>query len=593
MLPWLIFIAPIQSIFIPTFGEQYKINIPKDSLIEKELKNFFTECSKNRYLETKLTVILSSTNYVVYNVVQWYLQNEQYEHLLIGNCSNETGISFTSEEQSELLILPNIIVFVKVELLIDFLEEIKSCPLWSPNSNIFFIIPNLVNNKLVIEEILEIIWLKKILNFVVVYVDTEINVFTYNGFKEEKVIRYRNFSEDLFPNKLLDINGHVLKVGMFLDVPRNIKNSRGQWHGPDYHVLETVIFMMNATLEIVEVPPEQHYFALFDYVANETIDFSFIPYYQIDDAHEVDFSYPRKLENMVVLVPKATLIPRRNYLFLVLDYKISLATLAFLIIITYVLKKTTFSKNKNPTFGYWMLISWKCFIGNGGTTNFQTRHVSVKIILTSWMLLSIIIGASFQCSFTSTLTKPKYHKDINTLEALRASRIRILCADYFRDYFLKTESHELQKQLVFVDPEVIVQIRNGWSAGKVAFIETYGRAVVLQKFYGYHIVKEPIATGYTVYFFQKGSPFNEEIHRCVLIDQETGLSKRKNQIRRHLRKKFVKQITTDHSYLTFHHLQGIFLVLLIFYPISIIVFVCEIFDNGSKKTRKFKKYTGV
>ncbi|EFA00319.1 hypothetical protein TcasGA2_TC003157 [Tribolium castaneum] len=458
--------------------------------------------------------------------------------------------------------------------------EMETCNLWSPKSRIFFIIAGTVNNFSVIEESLEIIWSRKILNFVLVFVNTQINVLSYNGFAQEKIVNLTN-SRDFFPNKLLDINGHVLKIGMFKDTPRNTKNSKGQWYGPDYELLEAITFMMNATLQIVESAQEEHFNGLYDNVLNGIVDFSFIPLYKFDTFSQIDFSYPRKLENLVVLVPKAGQIPQESYLFLIFDYKIWLSVLVFLFLISCVLKQAQFVvKKRQNSFIYWLFEAWKCFIGSGGTTSFGRKETPVKFILTVWMLGSIIVSACFQCSFTSSFTKPKYFDEINTLDDLRQTGLRIFCADYYKNYLLKVESYGLHTQLVFVSTRKMYEIRKGKDAGKVSFVEVFSRAVILAKLYGYHIVKEPLATGYTVNYFQKNSPYMDEVHRCVLLDQEVGLSKKADQN---------LIIPPDHEdaitsvNITFSHLKSLFLILLCGYHVSFVVFLCEFCVKAKNK----------
>jgi hypothetical protein len=566
----------ISKIIVQT--SQYKIPVPTESLVETELKTFFSEYSKIKTLDLDVT-LLTDNNPYAYDTIKWFLKTGQYKYLIASKCDDEFASS--NQTKSLLAISPTIFMILRAEEILDTLDKMTTCPLWHTRSNIIFIIYTQVTNSELLD-VLPSIWSRKIFNFVLVFVDSAANVFSYNGFGEEKTLNVTSSVENLFPNKLLDINGYEINVGMFSDVPRNTKDSLGQWYGPDYDLLEKVVFMMNATLNVVEYSMQEHYMALYNAVLNETIDFSFIPYYQIDDLGDIEFSQPRKLENLVVLVPKAGQIPQGGYLFLVLDYKIWLAVVTFLVLIACFLRKTlSFKAKRNKSFAFWLLQSWKCFIGSGGVTRFERKDICVKYILTLWMLISIIIGATFQCSFTSTLAKPKYFTEIDTIQQLRESKMKIFCLEYFRDYFLQLESYGLRDQLVFISTEEMFEFRSGRDAGQVSFIEVYSRAVILQKLYGYHMVEEPIATGYTVYFFQNKSPFIDEIHRCVLIDHEMGLIKKKDKV------VVIPPDTgpTKKPHLTFHHLQSIFFILLLGYQLSFVVFLCELRKRRRNKRR--------
>ncbi|XP_008190606.2 uncharacterized protein LOC103312232 isoform X1 [Tribolium castaneum] len=433
-------------------SKQNKIDaLSKKTLLESEIEHFFTEYSKTEDLDVDITIIITTHTVVINDLVNSFLNTNQFEYIITTNCTENT----TKNRQ----VSPKIFIFLQINDLVLTLDQMETCNLWSPKSRIFFIIAGTVNNFSVIEESLEIIWSRKILNFVLVFVNTQINVLSYNGFAQEKIVNLTN-SRDFFPNKLLDINGHVLKIGMFKDTPRNTKNSKGQWYGPDYELLEAITFMMNATLQIVESAQEEHFNGLYDNVLNGIVDFSFIPLYKFDTFSQIDFSYPRKLENLVVLVPKAGQIPQESYLFLIFDYKIWLSVLVFLFLISCVLKQAQFVvKKRQNSFIYWLFEAWKCFIGSGGTTSFGRKETPVKFILTVWMLGSIIVSACFQCSFTSSFTKPKYFDEINTLDDLRQTGLRIFCADYYKNYLLKVESYGLHTQLVFVSTRKMYEIR--------------------------------------------------------------------------------------------------------------------------------------
>lgn len=554
---------------------QNKLKAFKESLVESELRKFFIEYLKSENLELEIAVIRTCSHYNALDVIDWYLKSAQFEYFISNNCTKSSTLNpqFST----------NIFVFLEVEEIVEFLNQMDNCYLWSSRSNIFFIINNLVKNVNIIEDATKTIWSKNILNFVLVFVDRKVNIFSYNGFSN-KILNFTKSTTDLFPNKLLDINGYTIKVGMFEDVPRNMKNVLGQWYGPDYDLLEAITFMLNATLQIVESSQDEHYDGLYSNVLNKTVDFSFIPSYRFDTLKQIDFSYPRKLENLVILVPKAEEIPHEKYLFMIFDYKIWITIVVTLLLISSVLKTIQqIIKRRSRSYFYYLVESWRSFIGTGGIPRFIQRETPVKFVLTIWMLVSVIISASFQCSFTSTFTKARYFKEINTLNDLKDKGIQIFCADYYKDYLLKVDSYGVAEQLVFVSDKKMFEFREGKNAGKVFFVEVFSRAVIVAKLYGYHIVKEPLATGYTVNYFQKNSPYLDEVHRCVLLDQEVGLSKKADEI---------LIIPPDHDEKTmrsvninFSHLKSAFLLLLIGYHLGLIVLICEIVIKKFKRNK--------
>ncbi|XP_064214559.1 uncharacterized protein LOC103312232 isoform X2 [Tribolium castaneum] len=79
---------------------------------------------------------------------------------------------------------------------------------------------------------------------------------------------------------------------------------------------------------------------------------------------------------------------------------------------------------------------------------------------------------------------------------------------------------------------------------------------------------------------KKNSPYMDEVHRCVLLDQEVGLSKKADQN---------LIIPPDHEdaitsvNITFSHLKSLFLILLCGYHVSFVVFLCEFCVKAKNK----------
>lgn len=181
----------------------------------------------------------------------------------------------------------------------------------------------------------------------------------------------------------------------------------------------------------------------------------------------------------------------------------------------------------------------------------------------------MIIGFSFQCFFMTTLTHPKYFKEINTIEDLRDSGMVVYCWRKLMNH-IRPEDYGLQKQIVFVDGRKIL---NMMSDLDLPFVAAQSRAIILAKTKNLHVVREALAVGYSVYFFQKNSPYLEEVRRSILLTEEFGLGESRKRGRHNLDNKTVDEV------LNLYHLQGVFLILLYGHLLSGVVFVLEMVLN--------------
>jgi hypothetical protein len=131
----------ISKIIVQT--SQYKIPVPTESLVETELKTFFSEYSKIKTLDLDVT-LLTDNNPYAYDAIKWFLKTGQYKYLIASKCDDEFASS--NQTKSLLAISPTIFMILQAEEILDTLDKMTTCPLWHTRSNIIFIIYTQVTN---------------------------------------------------------------------------------------------------------------------------------------------------------------------------------------------------------------------------------------------------------------------------------------------------------------------------------------------------------------------------------------------------------------------------------------------------------------
>lgn len=367
-----IFFYPKLLLLCTILAQSHIIKLLEKSTIDTEIKKFLKQHSPILQKSKTTSLIIKTTKST--EILNWYLK--QYSTVCLIDNLQEAKEKHISNIKSD-----SILIFMDThKSLNETNNQIVRSPLWSPKSRILFLILEETKTLKPLEIFAKTIWKSKIIDFVIISIyKQKLNVFAYNEFlKINQLLNYtkRIGKPSLFPNKLVDMNGYTLKIGMFEDPPRLKKTSFGQWKGRDYDLLKIVMFIMNATLKIVETPRSESLYGVYNLTASCTIDFSFVKYYYIGDMfNDVDFSYPSRLDNLVVVAPRAKLIPQSAYLYLVFGHKI-LALFSLTIVSISVILKI----GQKNSYISCLLDSWRVFL-NTAIPNLHEKDFSKKCLL--------------------------------------------------------------------------------------------------------------------------------------------------------------------------------------------------------------------
>lgn len=558
---------------------QCKIKVVShEPLVQREIKQFIQNYKLNMPKGTTNFIIRTKYSHIANDILNWYLKNNQNGRQI---CNGDFNVkSFKSKRT---LSNRNIFIFTDFGDAKLTIKELKKCCFWWSRSNMFFFIlsPSGVYKK-PITKFIKKIWLSKVHNFVVIYLNSltrKINVLTYNEFLQNPIGNLTGkFNVNFFPNKLTDMNGQVIKMGIYLESPRLVKNALGQWKGRDVNLVKSIKTILNASIKFIEIPEHLGRDGLYRYVLDGTIDFGVNRHFKLetDNFSNVDVTYPRRIEKLVAAVEKPQKIPQFLYMFMIFDSNILIMQLSCLFLIALALLIPT--SGKKTTFTTSLLESWRSLLFSS-VPDFHRLSSPKKILLTIWFQNSLIFLTIFQGYLISTVTTPKYSNVIDTLEELRESKIKINCHRKFRNFVHFT--HNLEEQFVYSSSSKMRDIYNG-RTNTTGFMTALSMAYSTVNLYDtYRIVEEPVAHGYNVHMLQEDSPYTDEIRKCILIDQEFGLSARLDHIDK-LPKSSRAFRETDDSKLTVKQLKGVLLVLTGGYFLSIVVFVIEILIGRKK-----------
>lgn len=441
-----------------------------------------------------------------------------------------------------------------------------------------FIICDTVDNFEWLSDTLQEIWNHYILNYFVVCYKNKLEVFDYNPFFN-KTYSYSDLTGH--KDKLRNMYGYPLKIFIFEDPPRTIRKD-GVFYGRDARLLYGLIDYMNASV-IIKTPIENAndpYEQMYCDIWNEKVDVGFVSAFQTNEAItvKVKFTYPNRRDDVVVIVHRALKIPQYKYIFLIFDTILWLLIFGSMFVVvafeSYTLYKSQTSCYNSVSQS--ILDSYLILL-NKSITYLEKGPYSVRLLLTFWLYCSVIINVAFQCALTSIVITPKYADEINTLEELRQTDLRVTINQYHfssipssvfpKDRFIIEEESVISEMLMdSEDRNYAVQLS---IAEEILDMERSGVHPI------YHLLKEHMVPGLNGYNIQAKSPYTDVINRYILYDQQFALSKYvANRI--HLKNVNLEEHVSDQVPLSLEHLQSVFYILIIGEILSVLVFVMEI-----------------
>jgi hypothetical protein len=177
-------------------GDTHLSPEPENFLVE-QLEKYFA----NHHLEHISCSYINVCQQLTRDVAKWFIQTNRCPSVIAeGNFNTTEDISKSAETY---------IFMEKADDAGDVIAQLQTYQFWSARNQNYFIICTRVENTKFLPQLLELIWTRQILNFVVVFVFTSVEIFSYNPFTRK--VMNLSMSGNLFPDKLRNLNGFRLR----------------------------------------------------------------------------------------------------------------------------------------------------------------------------------------------------------------------------------------------------------------------------------------------------------------------------------------------------------------------------------------------
>lgn len=402
-------------------------------------------------------------------------------------------------------------------------EEIEN---WLKHSNesfnvrayFYFIICQPIEDVSWIKQTMMEIWKNKILHFMISFSHQKIlETFTYNPFFD-KITNLSTFNKQLiYENKLQNMNGYRLHVGFFSDPPRIIEKN-GIFYGIDAMIMMEFGRKLNATIEIIKpgtakIVDEKFMKHAFQ-VRRRKSDFGFVSCFAIQESQStVVYTYPRRMDGIVVLVPHSSIIPQFYYMFMMFEELIWIFLCVSLFAVTiceyfhlkYKFIPTDFCKILTQNWGVMLSLPFPTV----------QEFLSIRILLLFWINGCVILSLHFQSFLTSELVTSKFERNIDTLNELKKnSTVIVINQSNFRGIMGQYPRNLIRTRTEY---KIMENITKGDTTAAYAIQSSVAELVSMKKtedgYPVYHIMKELLVPGYTAYLFPADSPYLDAVNK--------------------------------------------------------------------------------
>lgn len=550
-----------------------------------EFKSFMKEDFFNS-VEQSRTILITGVNNDLSKWLLWNLKNP----VLV---QEDLNIATTSLDAIKIGVHIRIVSDVQDfqnNLTFDFLKICK---------NLILIIRSpFVGGHRKIEELSESLWKIKFLNFLILFYNTsntKFEVTSYNPFSpKEKLTVHNNLSVSSIvfqERKPLNLQGHKIVYSVFNDFPRiNVENST--FYGSDVYIINSTISRMNVKTEVIKAK-NGTWNGIAEDINTGRADFSLVNEF-ISSLDGLDWTYPFSTDGIMVIVPKGGEIPKYFNLFFVFSVNswitLFITMLVLFLILNLIQSISKFYLNNVSTISSIELIR---ITVNQPTLGFRRANYPKKVFLIFFIFFSVIMSVALQSSLTGVLATPKYYKDINNLEELKRSNLKILIFKPYVNYMRRPSGIMYRK---FVISSELQTVAKTMLSGNLNYAYTYPSKSIAQywmrfttKLFArqiFHMVPVPLIPHCRAYFCIRNSPYLGTVDRIMLnlfesgsisYDQIVGLSKgnlmqypkHRKFFLKHHRKHFIKSLSLEHT-------QTAFYILLMGYVLSIFALVLEI-----------------
>lgn len=281
-------------------------------------------------------------------------------------------------------------------------------------------------------------------------------------------------------------------------------------------------------------------------------------------------TYPIDIKEFVILVPIEKVKNEFNYIFSILTYKIIICFFVLLVIMAYLTKNLTLGYN---LFSFHVAIF--DYFGSFLGLPIEKFEVKRSAMLLSWLIFSLIVTVQFKGIFLNDIFNMQNEDKINTIQELKARKMNIYISFEMSNIKNHDNVIDLKDQIKFVSQPFLIKsiINNSKNAFVVTdtmakgFLNLHVRHLINFK---YRVMDERLASFIMAHPVNTKSPLIDDINWCILRARDAGMQK----------SSFVswpKNVYDNRNrLLTSIHFAGSFILLVIGYLISSIVFVAEL-----------------
>jgi hypothetical protein len=515
-------------------GDTHLSPEPESFLVE-QLEKYFA--NHQHHVEHISCSYINVCQQLTRDVAKWFIQTNRCPSVIAEGYFNTTeDISKSAETY---------IFMEKADDAGDVIAQLQTYQFWSARNQNYFIICSRVKNTKFLTHLLELIWTRQILNFVVVFVVTSVEIFSYNPFTRE--VMNLTMSGNLFPDKLRNLNGFRLTVSLWADWPLTTKQD-DQWVGKDFDVLTVVMSMLNATFEVVEPPKRKAFVGMLDDITSERSEFSFNTFFHTSTgSFDIEYSYPHQMDALVVLIPTDDNFIKDTSILSI--FHLSVWFLFVVVIVANAL--TSKCVNKIDSFNKLILYYFGSLLGVPWP-RLTSKFLSIKLKLLIFLLCSIIFRTAFQCFLTGSFLGSHSFQEITTISELNKSGIMIrgsqsvvhLLPEEFglSGKFIFTNRYERKWLLQELNRTGAILISKSAAEKLLTTWKTGGKNLP------FYMMEEALLPGIGTHPFHKNSPYMEKIEECLQRDREFSLSLQeyKQTPRSDSNKKRVVLLTVEH-----------------------------------------------
>ena len=465
----------------------------------------------------------------------------------------------------------------KVIEILDFLAERSTK---STRPKCILILFNLNTSLVDLNKLLYHAWLLKFLDFIILIVNSnnETIFLDYNPFT--KIYSQQNLTskEELFPNKLKNMNGHAIYVPHYYSPPKIIASNSSNkisYSGVDYNFIDEISKSLNYSIRIVTVDNQNSIKCIIDILRSGSSAITISPVTLLKAvSYRWDLNMGKALwsENIGMTVPILYITKVTNLINIILYLSFS-SVIILIVIIT--------AKILQFTFAYWTVF-YIFQILLGTSVEKRPNNGIEKLIYLCIALISIKYSSDTTAFFTDNKIIFQDEISFNALEQLNNPTLPMYANKAMVGEIMNNNVSKILQKLQwntikinsFIDClEMIVLKKDRICIGPVVHIEYY-----IAKFRNpdktptIKLAKPFLMNDFAAFSYEKGSPFAEKFDAKFQQIVESGIQK--------IWKYQETYLNTTHKseiiFLNNLRLSQLIIILSVGYLVSLIVFISEV-----------------